>query len=118
MGGGVPHMQPGAQQFPGQQPGFPMMPGMPGFPAFDQNDPMASMMQMQQQMGFPQMPGMPPMAGQPGMEHLANERCPFYDTQGICYLGAACPYKHSDAGAKNDGMSYRSISHEAWTNLG
>lgn len=118
MGGGVPHMQPGAQQFPGQQPGFPMMPSMPGFPAFNQNDPMAAMMQMPQQgMGFPQMP-MPPMPGQPGMEHLKNERCPFYENNGICYMGDACPYKHGDAGAQNDGMSYRSISRGACTNLG
>jgi hypothetical protein len=78
---------------------------MPGFPPFDQNDPMAAMMAMQS-MGFPQMPGMPPMPGmsgapQPGEQ--INQRCPFYDTQGICYLGAACPYQHGDAG-KEEGM--------------
>ncbi|KAE8363302.1 hypothetical protein BDV27DRAFT_8125 [Aspergillus caelatus] len=81
--------------------GFPVMP--PTFPSFDQNDPMAAMMALQS-MGFPQMPGMPPMpmpapgggAGQPQdpMAPKSSERCPFWDTQGICYLGAACPYQH------------------------
>lgn len=106
----------GGQQFPGQQGGFPPM--MPGFPGFDQNDPMAAAMMMQG-MGFPQMPGMPMpgMPGQPGMEHLANQRCPFYDTQGICYLGAACPYKHGDAEGKNDGETSSLCLFGYWTNL-
>jgi hypothetical protein len=75
-------------------PGFPPMP--PGFPGFDQNDPMAAMMALQS-MGFPQMPGLPPMPvpGQPGADQAkSNEPCPFYETNGICYMGAACPYKH------------------------
>ncbi|KAL2825207.1 hypothetical protein BDW59DRAFT_161922 [Aspergillus cavernicola] len=91
---------------PGQFPhspagGFPVMP--PAFPGFDQNDPMAAMMAMQS-MGFPQMPGMPPMPMPPAgavvtqqpdqMGPKSTERCPFYETQGICYLGAACPYQH------------------------
>ncbi|KAI9044147.1 CCCH zinc finger and RRM domain protein [Aspergillus affinis] len=80
--------------------GFPVMP--PSFPPFDENNPMAAMMAMQS-MGFPQMPGMPPMpmppTGGPGqppdqMMPKTSERCPFYETQGICYLGAACPYQH------------------------
>jgi hypothetical protein len=72
-----------------------------------------------QGMGFPQMPGMPMpgMPGQPGMEHLANQRCPFYDTQGICYLGTACPYKHGDAGGKNDGKSSSLYPSEYWANM-
>ena len=96
----------GAQQFPQPQPGgFPMM---PGFTPFDQNDPMAAMMAMQQ-MGFPQMAGMPPIPGmpgapgQPGMGDMSNQRCPFYETQGICYLGAACPYQHGDMEPKTEG---------------
>ncbi|KAL3461592.1 hypothetical protein BJX64DRAFT_260503 [Aspergillus heterothallicus] len=91
---------------PGQFPhpsagGFPVMP--PAFPGFDQNDPMAAMMALQN-MGFPQMPGMPPMPMPPGggapgqqgdqMGVKSTEKCPFYETQGICYLGAACPYQH------------------------
>ncbi|KAI9370867.1 hypothetical protein BJX61DRAFT_65215 [Aspergillus egyptiacus] len=91
-------------QFPHPTPGgFPGMP--PAFPAFDQNDPMAAMMAIQS-MGFPNMPGMPPMpmppAGAPGqqpdqMGPKSTEKCPFYETQGICYLGAACPYQHDTA---------------------
>lgn len=91
------------QQFQANPPGgFPMM---PGFPPFDQNDPMAAMMAMQG-MGFPQMPGMP-MPGMPGAEQMgsvSNQRCPFYDTQGICYMGTACPYSHGEGGPKADGM--------------
>ncbi|GES57244.1 CCCH zinc finger and RRM domain protein [Aspergillus terreus] len=86
------------EQFPPAAGGFPVMP--PNFPPFDQNDPMAAMMALQG-MGFPQMPGMPPMplppggAGQPQDQMpKSSERCPFYETQGICYLGAACPYQH------------------------
>ncbi|KAJ5164069.1 uncharacterized protein N7500_005899 [Penicillium coprophilum] len=94
------------QQFPLQQPGgFPMM---PGFPPFDPNDPMAAMMAMQG-MGFPQMPGMPMPGmpgppGQPGVDQIpqSNQRCPFYDTQGICYLGNTCPYQHGEGGASKD----------------
>lgn len=103
---------------PGQYPappagGFPVMP--PTFSSFDQNDPMAAMMALQS-MGFPQMPGMPPMpmpapgggAGQPQdpMAPKSSERCPFWDTQGICYLGAACPYQHDTPGiSKEDGRT-------------
>lgn len=94
---GVGHHGQGPQQFPGQGAGFPMM---PGFPQFDQNDPMAAM--MMQGMGFPPMAGMPPMAGQPGSEQFAGQPCPFYEQQGICYLGNACPYSHGD-GSKADG---------------
>ena len=94
------------RQAPGQFPpapagGFPVMP--PAFPGFDQNDPMAAMMALQG-MGFPQMPGMPPMPmapgapGAPGQQQpqvpKSSERCPFYETQGICYLGNTCPYQH------------------------
>lgn len=100
-----------AQQYPqGQQGGFPN-PMMQGFPPFDPNDPMAAAMMMQgmQGMGFPQMPGMP-MPGMPGMPSApgqpgagkTNQRCPFYDTQGICYLGATCPYQHGEAGSQNE----------------
>ncbi|KAL4874667.1 hypothetical protein BJY04DRAFT_10525 [Aspergillus karnatakaensis] len=100
---------------PGQFPhpaagGFPPMPP-PTFPGFDQNDPMAAMMALQS-MGFPQMPGMPPMPMPPGggagqqpdqMGQKSSERCPFYETQGICYLGDACPYSHDMVpNAKND----------------
>ncbi|CDM34434.1 hypothetical protein CBS147339_4945 [Penicillium roqueforti] len=102
-----PHQQ--GQQFPPQQPGgFPMM---PGFPPFDPNDPMAAMMAMQsmQGMGFPPMPGMlmpgmPGPPGQPGADQIpkSNQRCPFYDTQGICYLGNTCPYQHGEGVSKDD----------------
>lgn len=83
-------------QYPPHAPGFPMMP--PAFPPFDQNDPMGAMMAIQG-MGFPQMPGMPPMPMPPGqqpdqMGAKSGERCPFYETQGICYLGSTCPYQH------------------------
>ncbi|KAJ5899257.1 hypothetical protein N7495_004001 [Penicillium taxi] len=95
------HSQSG-QQFSQGQPGtFSFQPGFPP------NDPMAAMMAMQG-MGFPQMPGMPPMPvmpgapGQPVMEPT-GQPCPFYETQGICYLGTACPYQHGEAGSKNDG---------------
>lgn len=102
----------GPGQFPPPGPGgFPVMP--PAFPPFDQNDPMAAMMAMQG-MGFPQMPGMPPMpmppTGGPGQAPdqmpKTSERCPFYETQGICYLGAACPYQHDavPGASKDDGM--------------
>ncbi|RAK96393.1 CCCH zinc finger and RRM domain protein [Aspergillus ibericus CBS 121593] len=91
--GGPGQFHPGAA-------GFPVMP--PTFPGFDQNDPMAAMMALQS-MGFPQMPGMPPMPMTPSgaggqqpdkMGPKSSERCPFYETQGICYLGATCPYQH------------------------
>lgn len=80
------------------------------FPGFDQNDPMAAMMALQG-MGFPQMPGMPPMPmppavpgqqPQPDQMEKSSERCPFYETQGICYLGATCPYQHDTASKKED----------------
>ncbi|KAL3469410.1 hypothetical protein BJX99DRAFT_241365, partial [Aspergillus californicus] len=99
MGRDGHHAPGGPGQFP-QPPaaGFSVMP--PGFPGFDQNDPMAAIMAM----GFPQMPGMPPMPMPPAgggtgqqpdqMGPKSTERCPFYETQGICYLGAACPYQH------------------------
>lgn len=81
-----------------------------GFPGFDQNDPMAAMMALQG-MGFPQMPGMPPMPmppavpgqqPQPDQMGKSSERCPFYETQGICYLGATCPYQHDVASKKEE----------------
>lgn len=81
-------------QFLQSMPGFPAMPQ--AFPGFDQNDPMAAMMALQS-MGFPQMSGLPPMPvpGQQGDDQAkSNEPCPFYETNGICYMGAACPYKH------------------------
>ncbi|KAL4778297.1 hypothetical protein BJX76DRAFT_343618, partial [Aspergillus varians] len=105
------HAPSGPGQFPHPPAGgFPIMP--PTFPGFDQNDPMAAMMAMQS-MAFPQMPGMPPIpmpsagAGvgqQPDqMGPKSTERCPFYETQGICYLGAACPYQHDTVpGASKD----------------
>ena len=86
-----------------------MMP--PGFPPFNQNDPMGAMMALQG-MGFPQMPGMPPMPMPPPgqqpdqMGSKSGEQCPFYETQGICYLGTTCPYQHgaeAAGGAKDDG---------------
>lgn len=88
-------------QYPPQAPGFPVMP--PAFPPFNQNDPMGAMMAFQG-MGFPQMPGMPPMPMPPGqqpdqMGAKSGERCPFYETQGICYLGSTCPYQHGPEGA-------------------
>ncbi|KAJ5225944.1 hypothetical protein N7468_007169 [Penicillium chermesinum] len=89
-----------SQQFPGQAPGFNMM---SGFPPFDPSDPMAAMMmQSMQGMGFPGMPGMPPIAGQPGSEQMAGQPCPFYEQQGICYLGGACPYAHGEGAGKGD----------------
>lgn len=82
----------------------------PGFPPFNQNDPMETMMALQG-MGFPQMPGMPPMPVPPmgqqpdQMGAKSGERCPFYESQGICYLGGACPYQHGPemGDAKDDG---------------
>jgi hypothetical protein len=101
-----PQQQYPQQQYPQQQQGFPVM---SEFPQFDPNDPMAAMMAMQgmQGMGFPQMPGMPGMPGgpdQPGADQIpkSNQRCPFYDTQGICYLGNTCPYQHGELGGSND----------------
>ena len=105
--GGAGHQGQGTQQFPGQAPGFPMM---GGFPPFDPNDPMAAM--MMQGMGFPQMPGMPPMAGQPGSEQLAGQPCPFYEQQGICFLGAACPYSHGDGANKAEGAFSLNLARE------
>ncbi|CAG7975094.1 unnamed protein product [Penicillium olsonii] len=113
MHGMHPGQQFGQQQF--QQPQFPQQqqqgfPMMGGFPQFDPNDPMAAMMSMQG-MGFPGMPGMPGMPGGPGDEQIpkSNQRCPFYDTQGICYLGNTCPYQHGEAGASNgDGEAHTS----------
>ncbi|KAF7715523.1 Uncharacterized protein PECH_004726 [Penicillium ucsense] len=104
----------GMQQYPHAQGGYPNQ-MMPGFPPFDPNDPMAAAMMMQG-MGFPQMPGMPGMPGMPSMPGMPggpgqpnagpmgsiNQRCPFYDTQGICYLGAACPYQHGESGSQNE----------------
>ncbi|KAL4870049.1 hypothetical protein BDV12DRAFT_65121 [Aspergillus spectabilis] len=95
------HAAGGPGQFPHPSAGgFPPMP--PTFPGFDQNDPMAAMIALQS-MGFPQIPGIPPMpmppsggAGQQS-DHIgpkSTEKCPFYETQGICYLGDACPYQH------------------------
>lgn len=123
----TPTQVPGGAQFPppGGVPGFPIMP--PGFPPFDHNDPMATMMALQG-MGFPPMPGMPPMpmpstgggGGAQGQAQAqldqsgkAAQRCPFYETQGICYLGATCPYQHGPEGGagplKQDGMSARQL---------
>ena len=88
--------------------GFPSMPS--AFPGFDQNDPMAAMMALQG-MGFPQMPGMPPMPMPPGVSGQqpqpdqmgkSSELCPFYVKQGICYLGATCPYQHEAIPTKED----------------
>ncbi|PLB37832.1 CCCH zinc finger and RRM domain protein [Aspergillus candidus] len=103
----------GPGQFPAPGPGgFPGMP--PAFPPFDQNDPMAAMMAFQS-MGFPQMPGMPmPMppgpggAGQPQEQMVpkSSERCPFYETQGICYLGATCPYQHDVVPSSSNADEY------------
>ena len=65
---------------------------------------MAAMMALQG-MGFPQLPAMPPLPIPPtanGTEPPGGkvmERCPFYDTQGICYLGTACPYQHGEEAA-------------------
>lgn len=68
-------------------------------------------MMAMQGMGFPQMPGMPPMPmppavpgqqPQPDQMGKSSERCPFYETQGICYLGATCPYQHDAASKKED----------------
>ncbi|KAL6237352.1 hypothetical protein BDW75DRAFT_86989 [Aspergillus navahoensis] len=103
------HPPSGPGQFTHPSGGFPVMP--PSFPGFDQNDPMATMMALQS-MGFPQMPGMPPMPMPPGggpgqqpdqMGSKSTEKCPFYETQGICYLGGACPYQHDTVpGASKD----------------
>ncbi|PYH49220.1 CCCH zinc finger and RRM domain protein [Aspergillus saccharolyticus JOP 1030-1] len=113
MGGRDGRAGPGQQQqssFNPQAASF-VMP--PTFPPFDQNDPMATMMALQS-MGFPQMPGMPPMpmppvgAGQqPGeMVPKSSERCPFYETQGICYLGTTCPYQHDTNGGASKTDEY------------
>ena len=86
---------------------LPVMP--PAFPAFNQSDPMSAMMALQG-MGFPQMPAMPPLpippaTAIPEQAGKVLQRCPFYDTQGICYLGATCPYQHGPepAAANDDG---------------
>lgn len=102
MGGGRDgHVLPNSQ-FPQPLPGFQSMP--PGFPNFDQNNPMTAMLALQN-VGFPQLPGFPPLPIPPPTgppRHLKqnsqsmqnNQPCPVYETQGICYLGAACPYQH------------------------
>ncbi|KAL4803482.1 hypothetical protein BDV18DRAFT_144834 [Aspergillus unguis] len=100
----------GPSHFNPTAPGFTPAGMPPGFPGFDQNDPMGAMMALQG-MGFPQMPGMPPMPMPPGgsqqpdqMGVKSSEKCPFYEQQGICYLGGACPYQHDSVpgASKND----------------
>lgn len=65
---------------------------------FDPNDPMATMMALQQ-MGFPPMPGMPQM---PSGKPTIPQRCHDYDTKGVCILGSACPYQHVNDIAMTD----------------
>lgn len=113
------------RQAPGQFPqasagGFPVMP--PAFPGFDQNDPMAAMMALQS-MGFPQMPGMAPMPMAPGAHGQqqpqvpkSSERCPFYETQGICYLGNTCPYQHDTLREDGEFRILDSLVSQAVTN--
>lgn len=78
-------------------PPFPVMPGMD----LDPNNPLASLMAMQQMMGM-QLPGMPqlPFAGSPGpgsaQPQRSGKRCRDYDNKGFCARGAACPYDHGN----------------------
>lgn len=111
---------PPTSQFPAPPGGFPGMPA--GFPPFDQNDPMTAMLALQT-MGFPQMPGLPlpvpPAGGNPGQQRSgelpakSSQRCPLYETQGICYLGATCPYQHGQDSvvvpSKDDGEDPTSL---------
>lgn len=81
-------------RFPQNSSGYPGIP--PGFPGIDQSDPIAAMLALQS-MGFPQIPGIPqiPIGNvQTGDQGKIDQPCQFYETTGICYLGAACPYKH------------------------
>ena len=86
--------------------GLPVMPPTT-FPPFNQNDPI---MMAMQGLGFPQMPAMPPLPipdGQPGEK--ITQRCPFYDMQGICYLGTACPYQHGEQAASGNDAGKRPL---------
>ena len=85
------------------------LPGMPGQPPnmpFNPSEMMAAMSAMQA-MGMPLPPI--PTAGSPPVPHggrgggalrggknRINARCRDYDTKGVCYRGAACPFTHGD----------------------
>lgn len=93
-GGQAPYT-PRAASF--QLPPMPSLP--PGMPPFDLNNPMASIIAMQQLMGLP----LPPMpgSGSPLLNNNSNhaqtgQRCRDYDTKGFCARGISCPYEHGD----------------------
>lgn len=68
----------GASQMPAQ---------IPGMPPIDPNNPMATLLAMQQALGL--LPGMP-NGGSTG------QRCRDYDTKGFCAAGVSCPYEHGN----------------------
>ncbi|KAK5116546.1 hypothetical protein LTR85_009171 [Meristemomyces frigidus] len=80
-----------------QLPSMPTPP--PGMPPFDPNNPMASIMAMQQIMGLPlpQMPnGGSPPATNGFSQPRSGQRCRDYDARGFCARGISCPYEHGD----------------------
>lgn len=95
-----------------QIPGFPSLPPMPNsmpnsMPGLDANDPIATMLAIQQVLGF-QMPGMPqsPFSVQapasPGSEFRSSggvsgqkPRCRDFDQKGFCARGSNCHFQHA-----------------------
>ena len=91
-------------QMPTQQYGVPsqppMMPQMltppPGMPPIDPNNPMASLLAMQQALGMFQglQNGGSPLNMNPFALPRSGKRCRDYDTKGYCAAGVSCPYEH------------------------
>lgn len=81
---------------PQRMPQLPTPP--PGMPQFDPNNPMASMLAMQQMMGmFPDMVnGASPTNGHSFKPPQRKQRCRDYDVKGFCAAGASCPYEHGE----------------------
>lgn len=79
------------------QQGLPPMPSPPpGMPPFDPNNPMASLLALQQVMGM--LSSLPLPAPSMAAEELGTARstgrCRDYDNKGFCARGAACPFEH------------------------
>ena len=76
----------------------PEFPALSGIPNIDPNDPLSSLLAMQQAMGFA-LPGMSelPLPGMmPQQPKRTGQRCRDYDTKGFCALGTSCPYEHGN----------------------
>ncbi|WPG98145.1 Hypothetical protein R9X50_00093100 [Acrodontium crateriforme] len=79
---------------PYDQPMLPVMPTPPaGMPLYDLNNPMATIMAMQEFIGS-MMPGMANFGMHDSAQSLTRERCRDYDTKGFCTKGISCPYEH------------------------